>query len=291
MTPAPPPAGADPVELWFTERQTPDLAISLRVMRTLCRETTPYQELLVAETSAFGRLLSLGGTVQLTERDEFFYHEMLAHVPLAAHPAPKRVLVIGGGDGGTVREVLRHDGIEHVDLVEIDEAVVRAGRTYFPGVSSGLDDPRVAVHHADGIAFVADAAAGSYDVVLVDSTDPVGPAVGLFRSPFYADVARTLGAGGIVCAQSESPLLHGELIASLAAEMRQAFAHAALYLCPVPTYPSGQWSFLAASQATDPSEPRPDVALQGTRYYTPAVHRAAFTLPPYAAAHLRAPAR
>ena len=276
------------VELWFTERQTTDLALSLRVIRTLCRETTPYQELLVAETASFGRLLSLGGTIQLTERDEFFYHEMLAHVPLAAHPAPHRVLVIGGGDGGTVREVLRHEGIERVDLVEIDEAVVRAGRTYFPGLASGLDDPRVRVHYEDGIAFVARAAEASYDVVLVDSTDPVGPAVGLFRAAFFRSVARALGPDGIVAAQSESPLLHGDLIAETAGQMRQALDRVALYLCPVPTYPSGQWSFLIGARAGGPalSDPRPGLSLPGTRYYTAGVHRAAFELPPYAAAHV-----
>ena len=279
--------GTQVTDLWFTERQTPDLAISLRVTRTLHAETTPFQELMVAETASFGRLLALGGTVQLTERDEFFYHEMIAHVPLSAHPEPRRVLVIGGGDGGTVREVLRHPGIEHVDLVEIDEAVVNAGRTYFPTLSSGLDDPRVAVHLEDGIAFVEQAPEGSYDVVLVDSTDPVGPAVGLFRSSFFGAVARALGPDGILSAQSESPLLHGRLIGETAQEMRSAFDRIALYLCPVPTYPSGQWSFLAGSKGgVDVSHPRPGVRLEGTRYYTPQVHEASFCLPPYAAVHL-----
>ncbi len=290
MTTPGPGRSGEAFELWFTERQTPDLSISLRVTRTLARETTPYQELLVVETPAFGRLLSLGGTIQLTERDEFFYHEMLAHVPLSAHPNPRRVLVIGGGDGGTVREVLRHEGVEHVDLVEIDEAVVRAARAFFPGVACGLDDPRVAVHYEDGMAFVARARGQSYDVVLVDSTDPVGPAVGLFRSPFYRSIANALGEGGIVAAQSESPLLHGELITSLAEQMRAAFASVSLYLCPMPTYPSGLWSFLAGSQTRPPSEPRPDAQLAGTRYYTPAIHRGAFDLPPYAASLVEVPA-
>lgn len=274
-------------DLWFTERQTQDLAISLRVTRTLHAQTTQFQDLMVAETASFGRLLILGGTVQLTERDEFFYHEMIAHVPLSAHPAPRSVLVIGGGDGGTVREVLRHPGIERVDLVEIDAAVVQAGRQFFPGLSSGLDDPRVTVHTEDGIAFVADAAEGAYDVALVDSTDPVGPAIGLFRSAFFASVARVLGPDGILVAQSESPLLHGPLIADTAAEMRTAFARVALYLCPVPTYPSGLWSFLAATKGSDPARPRPTApVLDGVRYYSPGVHAAAFTLPPFAAAHM-----
>lgn len=268
-------------ELWFTERQTEDLALGLRIEETLIRETTPYQELMVARTRSFGNLLTLDGTVQLTERDEFFYHEMLVHVPLAAHPRPRRVLVIGGGDGGTVREALRHESVEHVDLVEIDARVTDAARRFFPTLSGALDDPRVTVRHVDGIRFVADAADGSYDVVLVDSTDPVGAAEGLFGPAFYAQVSRALGPEGILVAQSESPLLHLELIRRMAAGMREAFGRAALYLTPVPTYPSGLWSFLAASRTCDVSRPRPDLPEFPTRYYTPEIHRAAFCLPPF----------
>jgi len=275
-----PAMGLPSTELWFTERQTPDLALSLRITRTLHTEVTPYQELMVAETASWGRALFLGGTIQLTERDEFCYHEMLVHVPMSAHPSPRRVLVIGGGDGGTVREVLRHPAVEQVDLVEIDEAVVEAGRRFFPTVSSGLDDPRVTVHVRDGIEFAAQAPEAGYDVVLVDSTDPVGPAVGLFQRPFYAAVRRAVGPGGILVAQAESPLLHAGLIAATAREMRGAFGRVSLYLGPVPTYPSGWWSYLAASDAVDVSRPRPDGAPAGTRYYSAPVHEAAFALPP-----------
>lgn len=268
-------------ELWYTERQTEDLALSLRIEETLSRETTPYQELMVARTRGFGNLLVLDGTVQLTERDEFFYHEMLVHVPLAAHPDPRRVLVIGGGDGGTVREALRHAPVEHVDLVEIDARVTEAARRFFPSLSGALDDPRVTVRHVDGIRFVADAADASYDVVLVDSTDPVGAAEGLFGPSFYAEVARVVGPGGILVAQSESPLLHLDLIRRMVTGMRESFGRAALYLTPVPTYPSGLWSFLAASRTCDVSQPGRDLADLGTRYYTPEIHRAAFALPPF----------
>lgn len=268
-------------EVWFTERQTEDLALSLRLEETLLRQSTPYQELLVARTRAFGRMLVLDGTVQLTERDEFFYHEMLVHVPLAAHPAPRRVLVIGGGDGGTVREVLRHSGIERVDLVEIDAAVTEAAQRFLPDLAGSLADPRVTVRHVDGIAFVRAAADRSYDIVLVDSTDPVGAAQGLFDGTFYREVARVVGASGILVAQSESPLLHLELIAKMAQGMRAAFGHAQLYLTPVPTYPSGLWSFLAASASVDVTRPHSLEVPSGTRYYTPAIHEAAFVLPPF----------
>jgi spermidine synthase len=268
-------------DVWFTERQTEDLALSLRLEETLWRTSTPYQELLVARTRAFGRMLVLDGTVQLTERDEFFYHEMLVHVPLAAHPSPRRVLVIGGGDGGTVREVLRHPGIEGVDLVEIDAAVTEAARRFLPDLAGALADPRVTVRHVDGIAFVRAASDASYDVVLVDSTDPVGAAQGLFDEAFYRDVARVVGPSGILTAQSESPLLHLGLIARMAHGMRAAFGHARLYLTPVPTYPSGLWSFLAASASVDVTRPRSVPALTGTRYYTAAMHEAAFVLPPF----------
>lgn len=269
-------------ELWFTERQTENLAISLRITRTLHAERTAYQDLLVAETADFGRLLVLDGTVQLTERDEFFYHEMLVHVALMAHPKPERVLVVGGGDGGTVREVLKHPEVEMAHLAEIDKAVIEAGRQYFPNLSSALSDPRARVFETDGIAHV-EAAKDEYDVILVDSTDPVGPAVGLFRTPFYAACERALRNGGVLVAQSESPLLHGDLIRDMAGAMRTAFPVVRLYLSPVPTYPSGLWSFLVATKGFDPAQPSAKPVPAGLSYYTPDVHRAAFSLPPFAA--------
>jgi spermidine synthase len=274
------PAGT---ELWLTERQTPGTALSYRVVRTLCHERTPYQELLVAETADVGRVLFLDGVVQLNERDEFFYHEMLAHVPLMAHPAPRRILTIGGGDGGTVREVLRHPEVEEAQLAEIDGRVLDAGRTHLPALSSALADPRAKVFQTDGIAHVG-AAADRYDVILVDSTDPVGPAVGLYGAPFYAACARALRPDGILVAQSESPLLHADLIRSMAAAMAPSFPVVRLYWAPVPMYPSGMWSFLAASRGPDPSVPAARPAPAGLRYYSRDVHRAAFVLPPFVAA-------
>lgn len=270
------------MELWFTEKQTPDLGITFRLTRTLRFEQTQYQELAVHETNQFGRLLVLDGTVQTTEADEFFYHEMIAHPALFAHSDPKRVLIIGGGDGGVVREVARHTGVESIELVEIDDRVVAAGKEFFPTISSGLSDPRVKVIIGDGIAHVAKAEA-QYDVIIVDSTDPVGPAVGLFAVEFYKSVNRALRPGGILVAQTESPVVNRDVLSHAFRSISQAFANTRLYLGPVPTYPSGSWSYtLGLKSDIDPAavigaKPCPF----STKYYSPEVGRAAFALPPY----------
>jgi spermidine synthase len=270
------------MELWFTEKQTPDLGITFRLTRTLRFEQTRYQELAVHETNQFGRLLVLDGTVQTTEADEFFYHEMIAHPALFAHSDPKRVLIIGGGDGGVVREVARHTGVESIELVEIDDRVVAAGKEFFPTISSGLSDPRVKVIIGDGIAHVAKAES-QYDVIIVDSTDPVGPAVGLFAVEFYKSVNRALRPGGILVAQTESPVVNRDVLSHAFRSISQAFGNTRLYLGPVPTYPSGSWSYtLGLKSDIDPAavigaKPCPF----STKYYSPEVGRAAFALPPY----------
>lgn len=283
------------MELWFTERQTPSVAFSCRVVRTLDVRRTVYQDLAVLETEPFGRMLVLDGAIQLTLADEFIYHEMLAHVPLFAHGRPRRVLVVGGGDGGTVREVLRHPEVEEVVLAEIDPEVVEACRRHFPELASSIDDPRVRLCLGDGIAHVAEHP-GEYDVILVDSTDPVGPAVGLFSESFYAGCRRALRPGGLMAAQTESPVFHADLIARAFSRMRAVFPVTRLYLAPVPTYPGGLWSFTIGSTGPDPADPwgghqprgREDEGTTGprggflaTRYYTPEVHRAAFALPAF----------
>ncbi|MGQ9778653.1 MAG: polyamine aminopropyltransferase [Bacillota bacterium] len=274
------------MELWFTEKQTEALALSLLVTRTLHRERTPFQDLAVLETVQYGRMLVLDGVVMLTEADEFVYHEMIAHVPLLVHPDPRIVLVIGGGDGGTVREVLKHPSVERVVLAEIDERVIEASRRFFPALSVGFTDPRLQFAIGDGIEHVRNHP-GTYDVILVDSTDPIGPGVGLFEADFYRMAAAALRPGGVLVAQTESPFVNRDLIRRIHKNMKEAFPFRRLYLAAIPTYPSGLWSFtLAAKTEVAHLEPRvlPGLA---TKYYTPEVHRAVFALPPFVAELVR----
>ena len=266
-------------EVWFSEWQTDDVKLSLRVKAVLWEEKTPFQELLVVDTDAYGRVLILDGAIQTTERDEFVYHEMIAHVPLTIHPRPRRVAVIGGGDGGAIREIVKHPEVEEAHLVEIDERVIAASRRFFPTISAGLDDPRVTIHVTDGIRWVAEEAR-DFDVIIVDSTDPVGPAQNLFSEPFYRSVAEALGPEGILVAQSESPLLEPELVRRVQRGLRAVFPIVSLYTATVATYPTGLWTFGFGSKGPRPPRPRRDVARFTTRYWTPAVQEAAFVLPP-----------
>lgn len=268
-------------QTWFTEYQTDSLSLGLRLDAVLLSEVTPYQAMLVAETETYGRLLALDGAVQTTSRDEFVYHEMITHVPLFMLDAPKKVAVIGGGDGGAIREILKHPTVEEAHLVEIDAKVVEAARRFFPEISLALDDPRAQVHYTDGIEWVRQAR--DFDVIIVDSTDPVGPAEGLFEADFYQSISRALSARGIMVAQSESPFLHQPLITHMRDGMRTAFPEVKLYLAAIPTYPSGLWSFLlAAKEPVQPSPRHRSLPIE-TRYWTPDLQTAAFTLPRFAA--------
>ncbi|WP_025773078.1 polyamine aminopropyltransferase [Neomoorella thermoacetica] len=275
--------------IWFSELQTPDLAISVRLNQTLHHEKTPYQELAVVDTEAYGRMLLLDNIIQTTVKDEFFYHEMIAHVPLNTHPNPRTALVIGGGDGGVVREIVKHPSIEKVTLVEIDARVVANAREYLPEIACGLDDARVEIRFEDGIEHVRQRE-NTYDVIIVDSTDPIGPAVGLFSAEFYRNVYRALKADGVFVAQTESPIFNSRLIRRIQRDLNEIFPIARLYLTTVPTYPGGLWAFSLGSKKYDPLEvdwrQAPQVA---TRYYTPAIHQAAFSLPPFVQEFLEAP--
>ncbi|NPV79386.1 MAG: polyamine aminopropyltransferase [Firmicutes bacterium] len=267
------------IGLWFYELQTQNMKLGLRISRTLAQEKTPYQDLLVVDTLEYGRLLALDGAIQLTVSDEFIYHEMIAHVPLMAHEDPKSVLVVGGGDGGTVREIVKHLSVEHVDLVEIDERVLDVCRRFFPEISRSLSDPRVRVAVGDGIEFVKKATS-QYDVIIIDSSDPIGPGVGLFEKEFYQGVFDALKPEGLFVAQTESPFSNRDLIQRVYASAKSIFPKAALYLAPIPTYPSGLWSFTTGSKVYDPISPArsmPDDIV--CRYYTPEIHKAAFALP------------
>lgn len=272
------------MELWFKEIENKDVHIGFRVSRVLHREQSKYQDIAILDTPTFGRMLVLDGIVQTTVEDEYFYHEMIAHVPLFAHPNPRRVLVIGGGDGGTVREVLKHKTVEHVDLVEIDERVIELCRRFLPELSHGLDDPRVSVRVTDGLEYVK-SVRGQYDVVIVDSSDPLGPAIGLFREEFYRDVANALRDDGLMVAQTESPWLTPEVVRDVVHAISNAFdSRAYLYLTSVPIYSLGEWSFTVGTKGLDPRTPRlapGEMPPFETKYYTPEVHVAAFALPRY----------
>jgi spermidine synthase len=220
----------------------------------------------------------------LSERDEFIYHEMIAHVPLFVHPRPERVLVIGGGDGGTAREVLRHPGVRACRMVEIDEMVVNACREHIPLTASSLDDPRLDLTIGDGVKFVEETDE-RFDVVLVDSTDPVGPAQPLFGEPFYRNVLRVLNPDGVVVSQGESPFYEAETQRSMLRILHTVFDHTHIYNFPNLTYPGGFWSFTFASRGLCPLDDfdLARVAASGIhfRYYTEGIHRAAFALPAF----------
>ena len=272
-------------ELFFTEEQTPGLRFSLRVRERLCSQQTAYQKLELYETEEFGRLMALDGKVMLTERDERFYHEMLAHPALLTHPRPRRALIIGGGDGGTVREALRHPSIEEVIWGEIDEAVIEAARRYMPSVCAGVfEDGRVRLRVMPGEELVA-SLADEMDVIIVDSTDPFGPAVPLFESPFFAACRRALRKGGIYATQCGSPVLFHDEVKSVDNHLRQVFAEVRRYLGLMPSYPSGVWSYVMASDeplsiTLDELARRYAERSLKLSYYTPEVHQASGVIPP-----------
>ncbi|MEW6034015.1 MAG: polyamine aminopropyltransferase [Chloroflexota bacterium] len=238
---------------------------------------SPFAEISVAEHSYFGRMLVLNGVVQLTERDEYLYHEMLAHVPLHAHPSPQDVLIIGGGDGGTLREVLKHGTVKKAVMAEIDEEVIETSKRFLPTLSTGFSDPRTHVVIADGAEFVA-RARNTYDIILVDCTDPVGPAVSLFSEHFFAEVHAALRENGIFAAQTESLHFHLDFVREVQHKLRHHFNFVDLYTVPLATYAGNWWTFSIACKAFSPRQPA--MACQvSTRYYAEDVHHNAFLVP------------
>jgi len=272
------------LDLWVREVHRNQIAFAARATGCLWSGKSEYQTLDVVDTEAFGRVLLLDGLFMTTEKDEFIYHEMIAHTPLFTHPDPRRVLVIGGGDGGTAREAAKHPSVERVDLVEIDRLVVEKSRELLPSIACGLDHPKTSVHCEDGIQWVK-TRPSAYDVVIIDSTDPIGPAVGLFSEAFYADCSRALTDGGVLAAQSESPFFNREEVRSIHRNLRAVFPRVHAYTAAIPTYPGGFWSFALASKGPDPLKgPAPErLAVFGDslKYYNSEVHRAAFALPNY----------
>ncbi len=271
-------------EGWHTEEDFGAVRLGLKIDEVLHEETSPYQEIAVYQSGFFGRVLVLDGLVMLTERDEFVYHEMLIHVPLLSMEDPRRVLVIGGGDLGCVREILKHESVEQVVLCEIDERVTRVCQEFFPWAETALGDRRLKTVFDDGVAYVRNHPE-AFDLVVIDSTDPVGPAVGLFLREFYQEAAAGLKPGGVLTAQTESPHYSPRLVGKIYTELRAAFSEVHAYLGFIPTYPSGCWSWAWASNHRRRGDffdrARAERIAGSCRYYTPRLQEAAFVLPAF----------
>jgi spermidine synthase len=281
---------------WLSETLYPGWAQSFQLVRELARERSAFQEIVVVETASHGRVLLLDGVVQITEADEFAYQEMIAHVPLIQHGAVERVLIIGAGDGGVLRRVLQHRGVQRATMVEIDEAVMRLSRTYLPGIGgSAWEDSRARVIVGDGIAHVAAAAPASVDVIIVDSTDPAGPGEVLFSEAFYRSCARILRPGGLLVNQCGVPFMQADELRDTTALRAKVFAHVSAYVAAVPTYVGGFMALGIASAQPIEALPAAEITsraaasgiLDATRYWSPAMHSAAFALPPYISAALQ----
>ncbi|MEM0979119.1 MAG: polyamine aminopropyltransferase [Cyanobacteria bacterium P01_H01_bin.58] len=276
--------------VWFTDRNE-NIALSIRHKGDrVFWEKSPYQTVEILDTFEYGKMLTVDSMVMCSEKDEKAYHEMIIHVPMLSQPQIKDVLVIGGGDGGSVRELLKHPQIEAITMVEIDEAVVRASREFLPSLSSGLDDPKLTLIIDDGIEFVKQAQADAYDLIVVDSSDPVGPSEGLFSESFYKDVYRCLRPGGLMTAQSESPRFNQNAFVDLNHCLRTIFGADKVhcYLAFIPTYPTGMWSFSYCSKAglhpvasLDRDRAAQFAQEQSLQYYNTDIHQAAFCLPTF----------
>jgi len=269
--------------LWFTELQTNQMAISLQIKETLHLEKSEYQEISVVDTYEFGRMLLLDGIIMTTIKDEFVYHEMISLPALNTHPNPKNVLVIGGGDGGAIREIVKHPKVEKAILCEIDGQVIEVSKKYLPEISCALNDPKVEVIVEDGIKYIQENK-NKFDVILVDSTDPIGPAVGLFAKDFYQGIYHALKEDGIFAAQTESPWVNESLLKRVFQDIKSIFPITRVYLANVPTYPTGMWAFTMGSKKYDPLQvDKIAIPDTNTKYYTPAIHFNSFDLPPFVA--------
>lgn len=274
------------MDLWFSENHTKNAKFSIRVNRQLASVNSDFQRIDVFESEEFGRFLTLDGYMMLTEKDEFIYHEMIVHVPMAVHPNPEQVLIIGAGDGGVVRELARYDSVKHIDLVEIDSEVVRICKEYLPITACALDDPRVHIFYQDGLKFIR-RCENKYDLIIVDSTDPFGPGEGLFTREFYGNCYKALKEDGIMVNQHESPFYEADAAAMQRAHklIVESFPISKVYQAHIPTYPSGHWLFGFASKKYHPLKDMREDAWNAlglkTRYYNSELHLGAFALPNY----------
>ena len=274
------------MELWFSENHTPDVKLSLRLDRHLYSVQSDYQQIDVFESREFGRVLALDGNIMLTERDEFIYDEMMAHVPMAVHPGIRNVLVIGAGDGGVIKELTRYDRIESIDLVEMDPLVLDVCRKYLPGNACRLDDERVHIYTGNGLKFIR-RCENKYDLIVVDSTDPFGPSEGLFTKEFYGNCYKALRDDGIMVNQQGSPFYAEDANAMQRSHKRIAepFPISRVFQAHIPTYAAGYWLFGFASKKYHPIDDLNKEAWNAlglkTRYYTTRLHVGAFYLPAF----------
>ncbi len=274
------------MNLWYTEDHSPNVRFSMKVDDHLYSGQSEFQKIDILQTVEFGKVLTLDGLVMVTEKDEFIYHEMITHVPMATNPKIKKVLVIGAGDGGTVRELTKYQTIDQIDMVEIDKMVVDVCREYIPQTASQLDDPRVNLYYEDGLKFVRHKE-NEYDLIIVDSTDPFGPGEGLFTKEFYGNCSKALTEDGILVNQHESPFYTEDALGMQRAHQRIIgfFPICDVYQVHIPTYPSGHWLFGFASKKYNPitdldAEAWNRLGLK-TMYYNTEVHVGSFALPNY----------
>lgn len=272
------------MEVWLTEKHSEDIALSYRVTKTIFSGMSSYQHIDVVENPQYGRMLLLDGIVMFAEANEFHYSEMISHVPLFVHPDPRKVLIIGGGDGGTAREVLRHPDVERIDLVEIDRMVVETALKHFPHIAGALENQKVNLRFEDGAEFVR-TTDNRYDVAIVDSTDPIGPGEKLFKKEFYQNLLKCLASDGLMVAQSESLLFHSKLIREVMGHLKSLFSTAHLYCAFVPVYQGGMWAFAFASKKYDPKKnfrkDKYNTLSLPLRYYNDQIHHGAFCLPTF----------
>lgn len=269
------------MEMWVSESQIKDAVMTYNVKETLVRKQTKYQDLAIVDTYALGRMLLLDGIVQTTINDEFVYHEMITHIPLFTHPNPKKVLVVGGGDGGAIREILKHKSVEKAVLCEIDEDVIIECKKYLPEISCELENNRCEIYIGDGIKYVHEHK-NEFDIIIVDSTDPFGAAEGLFGGSFYKEIFDCLTDEGIFIAQTETPFYLPNVVKRVFNDAKAVFPVTKLFMAAIPTYPGGYWSFTVGSKKHDPENAVvPENLPFKTRYYTPKIHKASFALPKY----------
>lgn len=280
------------MNLWFTEHHSPNVRFSIKIENQLFSGKSEFQKIDILQTPEFGKVLTLDGLVMLTEKDEFIYHEMITHVALATNPLIKKVLVIGAGDGGTIRELVKYSTIEHIDMVEIDQMVVDICKEYLPQTASKLDDPRVTIHYEDGLKYIR-SKENEYDLIIVDSTDPFGPGEGLFTKEFYGNCFHALNDSGILVNQHESPFYADDALGMKKAHARikTYFPICKVYQLHIPTYPSGHWLFGFASKHFDPIQHLDADAWNQlnleTKYYNTNIHSGSFALPNYVKEQLK----